>query len=162
MGHGKRAVVGKREKGLLDSKGLKQVSCLSVKQEGRLAARIVHYLDIGPANSFGVSQSDGLEKGFFGGEAKGKAFGRPELTAAAADFAFGENSAQKKITPSGHEALDSLDIDDIYSRSDDHNAGIEGFKGSGGGAFLRFSLAPGPPGPLNPCYLMRATISRTA
>jgi hypothetical protein len=91
-----------------------------MKEEGGFPQGIVYHLDIGPADSFAVSQSNGLEKGFLGSKSDRKAFGGTGLPLAAGDLSVGEDTAPKEITPPGHETLDPFDIDNIDARSNNH------------------------------------------
>jgi hypothetical protein len=125
MGHGKWAVVGKGEERLTDPQGVKEIPCFSVKEEGRFPQGVVYHLDISPSNSFTISQSNGLEKGLFGREPYGKTFGGPGLLVAAADLPFREDTDEKEVAPSGQEALDPFDIDNINARSKDHENSFE-------------------------------------
>jgi hypothetical protein len=120
MGHGKRTIVGKGEERLTDSQGLNEFSGFSVKEEGRLAHGIVHHLHVGPTDSLAKSKSNGFEKSLFGCKSNGVTFSRARLSLAASDLFFGEDTTDEEVTPSGDEAVDPFDMDNIDARADNH------------------------------------------
>ena len=124
--------MGKGEEGLPDPQGLKEISCLSMKAKGGFAQGIVDYFDVGPANSFAIPESQGLEKGLLGRESNGETFGGAGHPLTAADLFFRENTEQKEVAPSRQEVLDPVDIDNVNARSKDHKTRVEGSKGRGG------------------------------
>ncbi len=92
-----------------------------MKEEGRLAHRIVRHFDVGPVDPFAKSQPHGFEKGFFGCKSNGETFRGSGLLLTAADFSFGEETDEEEVTPTGDEVFDPFDIHDIDARSNNHN-----------------------------------------
>lgn len=143
--------MGKGEERLTDPQGSNEFHGFSVKEEGRLAHRIVYHLHVGPADSFAKSQSNGFEKGLFGCKSNGVTFSRSRLSLATRDLFFGEDTTDEEVTPSGDEAVDPFDIYNIDARAKDHNERVKGFKDSrfmGSTVLNRLLLAHRTPWPL--------------
>jgi len=120
MGHGIGSVVGKGEKSLFNSEGFIDLLCLSMEGEHGFSHGIILHFDIRPLDAVSKTPSDGFEESLFCRKSDGEALRRAGPVLTPGDLFLCKDPAQKKIPPAGHQMLDSIDIHNINTRSDNH------------------------------------------
>jgi hypothetical protein len=75
------------------------------------------YFDLAVVDPFDAFGEERLDEGLFGGEPCRKALRGILFVVAVADFAVGENAAQKTILPAHYDAFDPSYIDNVYADS---------------------------------------------
>jgi hypothetical protein len=81
---------------------------------------IVLHFDIRPLDAVSKPPSNGFEESLFCREPDGKTFGRPGPLLAPDNLFLCKNPTQKEISPASHQTLNSIYIDNINTRSNDH------------------------------------------
>jgi hypothetical protein len=121
MRHGVGSLVGKSEKNLRDSLGFKDLLCLSLEGEERFSQGVVFHFNVCPLDAVSKAPSDGFEKSLLGRKPAGETLGRTSPSLTPKDFFLCKNPAEKEISPTRDQPPDSFDIDDVDTRSNDHN-----------------------------------------
>jgi len=121
MGHGVRPVVGKGEMCLCNAMDLKDLFGLSVDRKEWFSQGIVLHLDIRPSNPVSQPPADRFQKGLLCRKTQGEAVRGPAPLSTSLDFSLGEHAVEKKISPSGDDPVNAINIDDINTRPYDHN-----------------------------------------
>jgi hypothetical protein len=81
---------------------------------------IVLHFDIRPLDTVPEPPSDGFEEGLFCRKSDGEALSRAGLALTPGDLFLCKDSTQKKISPTAHQMLDSINVHNVNTRSDDH------------------------------------------
>ena len=121
MGHGVRPVVGKGEMRLGDAMVLQDLFGLSMDGKKWFPQGVVLYLYIRPSNPVSESPADRFQKGLLCRKTQGEAVRGPAPLSTSLDFSLGEHAVEKKISPSGDDPVNAINIDDINTRPYDHN-----------------------------------------
>jgi hypothetical protein len=82
---------------------------------------VVLHFDIRPLDAVSKPPSDGFEESLLCGKPDGKAFRGPAPLLAPDDLFLREDATEKEVSPTSHQTLNPIDIDDINACADDHS-----------------------------------------